>query len=139
VRATDYSTCGQASVEQIFSEPHESYDLSALAGVALEEPLLVLEAVCVRLNGTCVSDTGTYAIVVWTFCTSAHTDWSLESGRTSSPPLAVAKPGHAQRKDAQIYTIGDKATEEAKGQAIEYALVCMHGIEHAKRPTDASL
>lgn len=35
--------------------------------------------------------------------------------------------------------LAKKLQEEAKGQATEYALVCMHGIEHAKRPTDAFL
>lgn len=65
-------------------------------------------------NGTCVSDTGTYAIVVWSFCTSELC--TLGDRRTSAPPLAVANPVLRIRKDAPIHAISKKLQRKQKAR-----------------------
>lgn len=86
---------GRESYNAVHASTHFSQLMSRLSvnptircvGRSCSESRYWFNAVHVRTNGTCVSDTGTYAIIVWTVCTTAC---RLENCETSLPP-AVAE------------------------------------------------
>ena len=88
-------------------------------------------AVCVRSDGTCVSDTGTYAIVVCTICLRA----SRLDGCKTVPPLAITNMVIRSMDGRTHYSELRQTASKRKVQANE-CTACMHP---AGTQTDASL